>query len=78
MERKRPFIPRVGPVDRQIGARIREARIASGLTLDRLGRECGVTWAQVRMYERGRNRVSASRLHAIATAVGRPLDWFFA
>lgn len=53
-------------IDRTIGARIREARRASGRTQQDLADALGVTFQQVQKYEKGTNRVAASRLVEIA------------
>lgn len=58
--------------DRQVGCRIRAARIAAGMTQPDLARQAGVTFQQVQKYENGANRVAASRLGAIAHALGVP------
>ena len=46
-------------VDVHVGLRIRAARLAAGLSQERLGQELGVTFQQVQKYEKGRNRVGA-------------------
>lgn len=56
--------------ERTIGARIRIARIAAGLSQEKLGAAIGVTFQQVQKYERGINRVAAGRLADIAAALG--------
>lgn len=65
------------PVDRHIGARIRERRRAVGMSQERLAERLGITFQQVQKYERGSNRVSASRLFEIASAIGTPIGYFF-
>lgn len=64
-------------VDRHIGARIRERRVALGLTLAQLAASLGISEQQAQKYERGLNRVSAGRLYAAARALGAPVAWFF-
>jgi transcriptional regulator with XRE-family HTH domain len=49
-------------VDVHVGLRIRAARLAAGLSQERFGNELGVTFQQVQKYEKGSNRVGASRL----------------
>jgi transcriptional regulator with XRE-family HTH domain len=66
-----------GPVDSHIGARIRSRRIAIGMSQERLGDSLGVTFQQVQKYEKGANRVGASRLQAIADALNVPAAFFF-
>ena len=62
--------------DREIGARIRQARRLRGLSQSDLGRLLGVTFQQVQKYERGTNRVPLSRLVGIAAAFETRLDEF--
>jgi transcriptional regulator with XRE-family HTH domain len=69
--------PRVGDVDRQIGARIRERRIMLGLTQQQAAELIGVTYQQEHKYEKGINRVAAGRLYAIARAFGVEVGHFF-
>lgn len=65
------------PVDVFVGARIAHLRQAHGLSQTALGGLIGVTFQQVQKYERGTNRVGASRLHAIAGALAAPVQSFF-
>src|SRR5947199_1992334 len=54
------------PIDRHVGARIRHKRMMLGVSQEALGDALGVTFQQVQKYEKGMNRVGASRLQAIA------------
>ena len=65
-------------IDDHVGARIRERRIMLGLTQQQLAELIGVTYQQAHKYERGISRVSAGRLFHIATALGVPVEYFFA
>lgn len=65
------------PVDVWVGARIRSARLMIDMSQTALADQLGVTFQQVQKYEKGRNRVSSSRLKAIANALGREVAWFF-
>lgn len=65
------------PVDVHVGRRIVEARKALEYTQTDVAREIGVTFQQLQKYERGYNRVSASRLHHIAGFLHKPIGWFF-
>lgn len=58
------------PVDRHVGRRVAEKRIALGYNQTDLGRALGVTFQQVQKYERGSNRISASKLWLIADRLG--------
>ncbi|MEX6505812.1 helix-turn-helix domain-containing protein [Jiella sp. M17.18] len=64
-------------IDRQIAARIRIARLESGLSQEKLAEALGITFQQVQKYEKGMNRVSAGRLREIADTLGRDITWFF-
>lgn len=64
------------PLDKFVGARIRMARITAGLSQDALGDKLGVSFQQVQKYEKGVNRVSASRLSQIGAALGQTVQWF--
>ena len=62
--------PRAQDIDRHIGARIRERRIALGLTQQQLAELIGTTYQQAHKYEKGINRIAAGRLHALAVEPG--------
>jgi DNA-binding XRE family transcriptional regulator len=64
-------------LDVHVGLRIRAARLASGLSQERLGTALGVTFQQVQKYEKGANRVGAGRLSDIARALSVPVSYFF-
>jgi transcriptional regulator with XRE-family HTH domain len=61
---------RVTDVDRAIGRRIRDRRIALGLTQQQVGDLIGVTYQQAHKYERGIDRISVGRLLTICAALG--------
>ncbi len=65
------------PVDVHVGRRIRERRMLMGLSQEQLARLLGVTFQQIQKYERGTNRVGASRLVELARILQVPLGWFF-
>jgi transcriptional regulator with XRE-family HTH domain len=65
------------PTDVQVGARIRARRRALGLSQERLADSLGLTFQQVQKYERGANRVSASKLFEISRTLGLRVDDFF-
>ncbi len=65
------------PIDGHVGQRIRERRVLSGMTQEKLGVAIGLTFQQVQKYERGANRVSASRLYDVARALDVPVSYFF-
>lgn len=64
-------------IDTEVGQRIRERRVALGMSQTELGRRAGVKFQQIQKYESGANRVSASRLWAIASALDVPVTYFF-
>jgi transcriptional regulator with XRE-family HTH domain len=65
------------PVDRHVGVRIRQARKARGVSQERLAELLEITFQQVQKYERGVNRVSASRLWLISEALDVAPAYFF-
>lgn len=65
------------PVDLHVGARIRLKRRIAGINQVNLAAAIGVTFQQIQKYESGSNRISASSLHAAATALKAPIAWFF-
>jgi transcriptional regulator with XRE-family HTH domain len=65
------------PIDIYVGSRIRHQRALAGLNQTQLAMKVGVTFQSIQKYERGTNRVSASRLQQIATALNVPVSQFF-
>lgn len=65
------------PVDKHVGARIRLRRKLLGLSQSALGDALGLTFQQIQKYERGGNRVSASKLYDAAKTLGVPVSYFF-
>jgi transcriptional regulator with XRE-family HTH domain len=65
------------PVDLHVGARIRMRRKTLGISQERLAEALGLTFQQVQKYERGANRVSASKLYDIARTLRAPVAFFF-
>lgn len=64
-------------VDAFVGARIGLRRSALGLSQTALARELGISFQQVQKYETGQNRISASRLHRVATVLATSVEAFF-
>lgn len=64
-------------VDGYVGSKIRQLRLERGVTQQQLAEMIGVRFQQVQKYESGYNRVSASRLFAIAEALGCAVSYFF-
>jgi transcriptional regulator with XRE-family HTH domain len=65
------------PVDLHVGARIRLRRRMQQVSQEKLADALGLTFQQVQKYERGANRVSASKLYEIAAALKAPVSYFF-
>ena len=65
------------PVDLHVGVRIRMRRKEMGISQERLADALGITFQQVQKHERGANRVSASKLWEIATALKTPVAYFY-
>ncbi|MBB4313731.1 helix-turn-helix domain-containing protein [Roseospira marina] len=65
------------PVDVYVGRRLRKQRVLLRLSQEQLARAVGVTFQQIQKYERGANRISASRLFDIAKVLGVPISFFF-
>src|SRR3954468_12151778 len=53
------------PVDRHVGSRVRMRRMLIGMSQEKLGAALGITFQQIQKYEKGTNRIGASRLHQI-------------
>ena len=64
-------------IDVEIGARVRSVRVAKGLSQTDLATACGITFQQIQKYEKGTNRVGASRLQNISSILNVPVSFFF-
>src|SRR5499427_8482743 len=60
-----------------VGTKVRIRRVELGMSQTDLATALGVTFQQVQKYEKGANRIGASRLHAIAGVLGVPVSYFF-
>ncbi len=65
------------PIDAQVGSRVRMRRLILDLSQEKLGDALGVTFQKVQKYEKGTNRISASRLQQIANFLNVPVSFFF-
>ena len=65
------------PVDKYVGSRIRMRRIMLGMSQERLGESLGLTFQQIQKYEKGTNRVGASRLQQISEILQVPVAFLF-
>ena len=65
------------PMDIHVGSRVRLRRMMQGISQDKLGEELGLTFQQVQKYEKGVNRIGASRLYDIARVLDVPVQFFY-
>jgi transcriptional regulator with XRE-family HTH domain len=65
------------PTDKHVGSRVRMRRMMLGMSQEKLGDALGITFQQVQKYEKGTNRISASRLQSISEILQVPIDFFF-
>jgi transcriptional regulator with XRE-family HTH domain len=65
------------PIDRHVGSRVRMRRMMAGMSQTKLGDALGITFQQVQKYEKGTNRMSASRLQHISHILQVPAPFFF-
>ncbi len=69
--------PRPSPIDVHVGTRVRLRRTLLGMSQEKLGEALGLTFQQVQKYERGVNRIGASRLFDLARVLDVPIGFFF-
>src|SRR5580704_5036465 len=65
------------PIDRHVGGRVRMRRLMLGMSQEKLGEALGLTFQQVQKYEKGTNRIGASRLQQISRTLDVPPAFFF-
>lgn len=65
------------PTDKHVGAKVRQRRLMMGISQEKLGDALGLTFQQVQKYEKGTNRIGASRLSHIASVLQVAPGWFF-
>ncbi len=65
------------PVDIHVGSRIRQRRTLLGMSQEKLGRAVSLTFQQIQKYERGANRVGASRLFQLSRILDVPVSYFY-
>jgi len=73
----RPPILEPDPIDLHVGARVRQRRTLLGLSQEKLGDRLNLTFQQVQKYERGANRIGASRLYELSRVLDVPVSYFF-
>lgn len=74
---KKPGPRSANPIDVHVGTRIRIRRQLLNMSQEKLGNALGVTFQQVQKYERGTNRVGASRLWSISRVLDVPIAFFY-
>ncbi len=65
------------PIDKHVDSRVRTSRLMLSMSQEKLGDALGLTFQQVQKYEKGANRVSASRLQQISEILRVPVPFFF-
>ncbi|MBB6254911.1 helix-turn-helix domain-containing protein [Nitrospirillum iridis] len=73
----RPRIGKPNPIDVHVGSRVRLRRTLLGMSQEKLGEAIGLTFQQVQKYERGANRIGASRLFDLSRVLDVPVSFFF-
>jgi transcriptional regulator with XRE-family HTH domain len=68
---------RANPIDLHVGSRVRLRRMLLGLSQEKLAERLGLTFQQVQKYEKGINRIGASRLFDLAQVLGVPVQFFY-
>ncbi|MDI3309119.1 MAG: helix-turn-helix transcriptional regulator [Acetobacteraceae bacterium] len=68
---------RPSPIDVHVGSRVRLRRTLLGMSQEKLGEALGLTFQQIQKYERGVNRIGASRLFDLARVLDVPIGFFF-
>jgi transcriptional regulator with XRE-family HTH domain len=68
---------RPNPIDVHVGSRVRFRRMLLGMSQEKLGERLGLTFQQIQKYEKGINRIGASRLFDLAQVLGVPVQFFY-
>jgi len=68
---------RANPIDVHVGSRVRLRRMLLGMSQEKLGEHLGLTFQQIQKYEKGINRIGASRLFDLARVLGVPVQFFY-
>lgn len=68
---------RANPMDAHVGSRVRLRRMLLGMSQEKLGEQLGLTFQQVQKYEKGVNRIGASRLFDLAQVLNVPIQFFY-
>jgi transcriptional regulator with XRE-family HTH domain len=70
-------VKKPNPIDIHVGSRMRLRRMLIGMSQEKLGEEMGITFQQIQKYEKGTNRISASRLFQLAQILGVDVQYFY-
>jgi transcriptional regulator with XRE-family HTH domain len=65
------------PIDKHVGSRVRMRRMMISMSQEKLGEKLGITFQQIQKYEKGTNRIGASRLQQISQILQVPVSFFF-
>lgn len=65
------------PIDVHVGSRVRLRRTMQGISQEKLGEALGISFQQIQKYEKGTNRIGASRMQQIAATLQVPVSFFF-
>lgn len=68
---------RANPIDAHVGGRVRLRRMLLGMSQEKLAEKLGLTFQQVQKYEKGINRIGASRLYELSQLLGVGVDFFY-
>jgi transcriptional regulator with XRE-family HTH domain len=68
---------RANPIDAHVGSRVRLRRMLLGMSQERLAEQLGLTFQQVQKYEKGINRIGASRLYELSQLLNVGVDFFY-
>ncbi|MGB3719136.1 MAG: transcriptional regulator [Proteobacteria bacterium] len=68
---------RANPLDIHVGSRVRLQRMLLGMSQEKLGEQLGLTFQQIQKYEKGINRIGASRLYELAKVLGVSVEFFY-
>ncbi|MEL6297878.1 MAG: helix-turn-helix domain-containing protein [Pseudomonadota bacterium] len=68
---------RVNPIDAHVGSRLRLRRMLLDISQEKLGDQLGLTFQQIQKYEKGMNRIGASRLYEMSRILGVGVDFFY-
>ena len=68
---------RANPVDLHVGSRVRLRRMLLGMSQEKLGEHLGLTFQQIQKYEKGINRIGASRLFDLSKVLAVPVQFFY-